>query len=105
LLKISEHVKIIYLGNEKKVFDIGDSGHAEFYVVHKGAVSIKAMQNASLETIDKCDEGDIFGLRPLFAKENYQISAVTDEESILYGIPIDKFKPIVESNINVGVYL
>ncbi|UOB17191.1 DUF294 nucleotidyltransferase-like domain-containing protein [Abyssalbus ytuae] len=105
LLKIAEHVKIIYLDKGKNIFNIGEEGHAEFYVVHKGAVEIKNMQHDTLETIDKCDEGDIFGLRPLFAKENYEINAITEEETILYGIPIDKFKPIVEKNIDIGVYL
>jgi CBS domain-containing protein len=37
--------------------------------------------------IDKCDEGDILGLRP-FTKDNYLMDAMAQEESLLYSIPI-----------------
>jgi CBS domain-containing protein len=38
--------------------------------------------------IDKCDEGDILGLRPFFAKDNYLMDAMAQEESLFYSIPI-----------------
>lgn len=52
-----------------------------------------------------CDEGDIFGLRPLLAQENYIMEAVAHEESILYAIPIAVFKPYALENRNVGNFL
>lgn len=52
-----------------------------------------------------CDEGDIFGLRPLIANENYKMEARTHEESILYAIPIAIFKPYALENRAVGNFL
>ncbi|MDT0688108.1 DUF294 nucleotidyltransferase-like domain-containing protein [Autumnicola psychrophila] len=106
LLTISKDVKVIYMEKGKPVFRKGENGHEHFYIVNKGAIDLqKINENGEAETIDKCDEGDIFGLRPLFAKENYLINADTDEESILYAIPISIFKPIAENNSRVGNFL
>src|SRR6056297_980243 len=105
LLTISKQVKVKYLEKGKMIFAEGDTGHKRFYVVNKGAISLERINNDKRETIDKCDEGDIFGLRPLFAKENYLINAVADEETVLYAIPIKKFKPLSEENKEVGNFL
>src|SRR5690606_3910053 len=71
LLEVASHVNVIYLDKNKLVFDEGDLGHQQFYVIHKGAVSLQKRRNGKFATIDNCDEGDIFGLRPLIARENY----------------------------------
>ncbi|SFS88135.1 CBS domain-containing protein [Zhouia amylolytica] len=105
LLEISRQVRIIYLEKDNVVYKQEDTGHDQFYVVHKGAVELKREEKEKVKTVDHCDEGDIFGLRPLFANENYAITAITEEESIVYGIPIDIFKPIATQNLNIGNYL
>ncbi|MCX2681520.1 DUF294 nucleotidyltransferase-like domain-containing protein [Galbibacter sp. EGI 63066] len=105
LLEIAGGVKVVYAQKGETIFKQDDTGHSQFYVVHKGAVSIQRKDDEVVATLDKCDEGDIFGLRPLFAHENYMMSAITDEESILYAIPIDTFKPIVKKNYRVGQFL
>src|SRR5690606_38965748 len=71
----------------------------------KGAIALEALLNDKKTPIDMCDEGDVFGLRPLIAKERYLMTAHAEEESILYAIPIEVFKPIVEKNIQVGTFL
>jgi CBS domain-containing protein len=41
--------------------------------------------------IDKCDEGDILGLRPFFAKDNYLMDAMAREEfALCYSIAVLK---------------
>ncbi|MDT0644888.1 DUF294 nucleotidyltransferase-like domain-containing protein [Zunongwangia sp. F363] len=106
LLNISKEVRVVYFEKNKSVFSKGEKGHEQFYIVNKGAVDLQRVkENGESETIDKCDEGDIFGLRPLFAKENYLINAETEEETILYAVPISVFKPIAEANIKVGNFL
>ncbi|UGU14979.1 DUF294 nucleotidyltransferase-like domain-containing protein [Sinomicrobium kalidii] len=105
LLEVSSHVQVLYFEKNKIIFDDNDEGHNQFYVVHKGAVALQKRKNGDFITIDNCDEGDIFGLRPLIARENYVIKAITREESILYGIPIDVFRPVVEKNLRVGNFL
>lgn len=100
---ISQEVSIIYKEKGGLVFSLDEEPHPNFYVVHKGAIELS---NPKLNSImDYCDEGDIFGLRPLIAKENYKLEAIAYEESILYAIPISVFKPIAESNQRVSNFL
>ena len=106
LLSVSQEVKVNYYPQGKAVFLKDDKAHDHFYIVQKGAVDLqKINEKKEPETIDKCDEGDVFGLRPLFAGENYQINAITDEESVIYAIPIENFKPFATSNSAVGNFL
>jgi len=103
---IAGEVKVMYFEQGETVFAKEENVHAYFYIVQKGAVDLQRLDdNQEPETIDKCDEGDIFGLRPLFAKENYQINAITDEESVIYAIPLNIFKPYAVSNPQVGDFL
>ena len=106
LLEISEESKVLYFDKGQYIFRKSEEVHDHFYIVHKGAIDLEKFDDhQETETIDKCDEGDVFGLRPLFAKENYQINAITSEESILYAIPINKFKPLAAANIDVSDFL
>lgn len=100
---ISEQISIIYKEKDSVVFAENEETHSCFYVVHKGAVALRtSLQN---DILDMCDEGDIFGLRPLIANENYKMEARTHEESILYAIPIAIFKPYALENRAVGNFL
>ncbi len=105
LLEIAGEVKVIYFEKGEKIFNKGEKGHEFFYVVNKGAVALFKEENQLFETVDECDEGDVLGLRPLFAQENYQLTAGTEEESILYAIPISIFKPVAENNPSVTNFL
>lgn len=100
---ISEQISIIYKEKDSVVFAENEETHDSFYVVHKGAVALRnSLQN---DILDMCDEGDIFGLRPLIANENYQMEARAYEESILYAIPLTVFRPYALENKAVGNFL
>lgn len=105
LKNISEQVKVLYCEKGKVVFSQGDYRHDQFYIVKDGAVGLFKKDEETENLIDICDEGDIFGLRPLITKENYFMSARAHEESIVYGISIDIFTPIAEDNRKVSNYL
>ncbi len=103
LEKISEQISIIYKEKDSVVFAENEETHDSFYVVHKGAVALRTkLQN---DILDMCDEGDIFGLRPLIANENYQMEARAYEETILYAIPLTIFRPYALENRAVGNFL
>jgi CBS domain-containing protein len=103
---ISQQVVIKYLEKDGILFEKNDKAHKYFYIVHKGAITLHLLQDKIARTIDNCDEGDIFGLRPLIAREDfYQIGAKAAEESILYSIPIEAFKPIILENREAGIFL
>jgi CBS domain-containing protein len=100
---LSEQISIVYKEKDTVVFAENEETHNCFYVVHKGAVTLRNSQENDI--LDRCDEGDIFGLRPLIANENYQMEARTYEESILYAVPISIFKPYALENRAIGNFL
>ncbi len=105
LMAIAGQVKVLYLEKNKPVFKAHEANHGMFYVVKDGGVRVFKVENNEPQIVDICDEGDLFGLRPLITKEDYQLSASANEESILYGIPIDLFLPIALENKKVSNFL
>ncbi len=105
LYTISTTVKVHYLEKNKILFQINDKTHDCFYVVHSGEIGLNITSDKDEVLIDKCDAGDILGLRPFFAKDNYLMTAKAQEESILYAIPIEIFKPYVSKNQEVLNFL
>jgi len=105
LLKILVNSKVIYLEKNQILFKGGDQTHSDFYVVKEGAIGLSITSDMEETLIDKCDEGDILGLRPFFAKNNYLMTAKAREESIVYGIPIAVFEPYATSDKNVLSFL
>jgi len=103
LIGLTQGVTVKYLEKEQLIFNQGDSTHSVFYVVYKGAVAIE--QKDPTELIDLCDEGDLFGLRPLVLGPVYQLQARAYEESIVYAIPIELFMPMVHNNPPVADFI
>ncbi len=93
--KLSCEVEVVYLPKQKILFNQGDSTHPHFYVVNQGLVDLKLnLQNTS-KLIDVCDEGDVMGLRPLFADRTYAMQAIAKTDVMLYAIPFEEFKPFL----------
>lgn len=105
LLKISNQVKVLNFEKNQTIFQINDALQDSFYIIASGVVNLSIISDAEETLLNKCYIGDIFGLRPFFAKNNYQMTAKAREESILYAIPIDSFKPFVLHNEKVLEYL
>jgi CBS domain-containing protein len=105
LIKIANTIRVINLEKHKTLFQINDVLHDSFYVVASGVIHLTVISDAEETLLNKCYAGDIFGLRPFFAKNNYQMTAKAREESIVYAIPIATFKPFVAQNSSVLDFL
>lgn len=105
LVVISSESKVLHIDKNEVLFKVGDQTHSYFYVVKEGAIGLSVVSDAEEALIDKCDEGDILGLRPFFAKDNYLMTARAREESLLYAIPIEVFRPYVSQNQEVLNFL
>ena len=105
LLSISNTVRVINLESDKILFQIDDVLHDSFYVVASGTINLSVFSDAEETLLNRCNPGDIFGLRPFFAKNNYKMTAKAREECIIYAIPIVTFKPFVAKNIDVLNFL
>ncbi|WP_372755306.1 DUF294 nucleotidyltransferase-like domain-containing protein [Mariniflexile sp.] len=106
LLEISTQVSIIYLEKGDTLFKKGDAFNEHFYMVRNGAItSFHTDSNNVQEIVNISDAGDIFGVRPLIAKENYKLTATANEESIVYAIPISTFQAVTQGNASIYKFL
>lgn len=105
LMEIAKSIRVVNLEKNKTLFQIDDLLHDCFYVVASGTINLSVIADAEETLLNKCQVGDIFGLRPFFAKNNYMMTAKAREESILYAIPIVAFKPFVAQNSEVLNFL
>lgn len=105
LKSIASQVRVHYIPKRNFLFKEGDAAHTEFYVVQQGAVGLRSSQIHAADWIDICDEGDILGLRPLFADQTYAMEALAREESVLYAIPFEAFKSLLQHNTSIMNFL
>ena len=105
LSEIATSIRVVNLEKHKILFQINDVLHDSFYVVASGVINLSVIADAEETLLNKCNEGDIFGLRPFFAKNNYMMTAKAREESIVYAIPIATFRPFVANNSDVLNFL
>jgi CBS domain-containing protein len=105
LIAIAANIRVVSLEKHKTLFQINDTLHDSFYVVASGVVNLFVISDAEETLLNKCLPGDIFGLRPFFAKNNYMMTAKAREESIIYAIPINAFRPYVAKNSEVLNFL
>ena len=105
LKSISTKIRVIHLEKNQTLFQINETLHDVFYVMNSGVIHLSVISDAEETLLNKCYSGDVFGLRPFFAKNNYQMTAKSNEEAILYAIPIESFKPFVVKNTDVLNFL
>jgi CBS domain-containing protein len=105
LITIASGIRVVSLEKHKTLFQITDTLHDSFYVVASGVINLSVISDAEETLLNKCLPGDIFGLRPFFAKNNYMMTAKAREESIVYAIPINVFRPFVARNSEVLNFL
>lgn len=105
LKEIASFIKVLHLEKNEKLFQVNDTLHDSFYVVNTGVIHLTIVADAEETLLNKCYPGDVFGLRPFFAKNNYQMTAKANEEAIVFAIPIDRIKPFVSQNSEVLSFL
>ncbi len=105
LTEIATAIRVINLEKNKTLFQTNDLLHDSFYVVASGMVNLFVIVDAEENVLNRSLPGDIFGLRPFFAKNNYMMTAKSREESVVYAIPIAIFRPYVAKNSEVLNFL
>ena len=105
LTKIATSIRVVNHQKNKVLFQVNDILHDSFYVVASGVINLSVIADAEEILLNKCNPGDILGLRPFFAKNNYMMTAKAREESIVYAIPIVVFRPFVANNSEVLNFL
>lgn len=105
LVPVAATLQIRTLEKNQILFKVDDPLHPFFYIVASGAINLSVVADAEETLLNRCETGEILGLRPFFAKNNYMMTAKAREESIVYGIPIDTFRPLLLTNSKVLDFL
>ncbi len=105
LQAIALQTKVINLEKNKTLFKINDALHSNFYMVAQGVINLTIVVDAEEKMLNKCVPGDVFGLRPFFARNNYMMTAKAREESLVFAIPIETFRPYVSAYPDVLNFL
>ncbi len=105
LMQVSERVLVQYRQPKEAIFKQGDAPGTHIYVVREGAVQLFRETDGESTLVEHCDEGDVFGIRPLLAEDNYALTAKVAEESLIYAINVEGFKEILASHPKVAYYL
>lgn len=105
LIEVAASIRVINLEKNKTLFQVNDSLHEYFYVVGSGSINLSIVSDAEETLLNKCIAGDVLGLRPFFAKNNYMMTAKAREDSIVLAIPINTFKPFIANNSKVLDFL
>ncbi|MBO8092242.1 MAG: CBS domain-containing protein [Prosthecochloris sp.] len=98
LQEIADSVSVTYHEEGETIFRKGDSLRSCAFMVMKGAVRLFEEIDGQEVLVDLCDEGDIFGVRAIFARQDYVLTAQVAEETLLYEIPVEKITTLLQKS-------
>ncbi len=100
----STKIKVQYYQEGEIIFEKGDDPKPFAFIVIKGSVNLTETIEQEEVLIDVCDEGDIFGVRHILAHDNYYVTAKVAEESLIYAVPVQEFKNLIENDSKVALF-
>lgn len=105
LFLLAERVEVRYTPAGTIVFQAGEQPGHFFYVIREGAVDLLAGKDETETLVERCAEGELFGIRPLIAEDNYTLTARAAEETLLYAVNIDGMRERIIGYPKVSFYL
>ncbi|MCW8815305.1 MAG: Crp/Fnr family transcriptional regulator, partial [Chlorobium sp.] len=104
LQDLAQSVSLSYHEEGEVIFAKGDSLKQHAFMVMKGAVRLFDTIDGKEVLVDLCDEGDVFGVRAVFAHHDYVLTAQVAEESLLFELPVDKIRHLLETDARVSLF-
>lgn len=104
LAKLARNSDIRFIPGGAFVYYRDNHADGEFYVVQKGAVEKLFPLDRENRVVDLAETGDIFGVSSLISKGPYTTTTRALEDTMLYTIPWDIFRPMMERNTQVALF-
>ncbi len=120
LRELAGRVSVRYVDEGERVFREGEPTGPAFFVVKKGMVELRRRAGAeavegdpipeTIEThedgvlVDRSDEGEVFGIRPLLAGSDYSATAIAVEDCLLHEVPWEPFRRIMDEQPAVAAW-
>ncbi|MEL6140677.1 MAG: DUF294 nucleotidyltransferase-like domain-containing protein [Bacteroidota bacterium] len=106
LLRVCNRVEVQYQPINSLVFERNTQPPQRFYVVREGAVDLIRVNEQGEEVlVERSGEGEVFGIRPLLAEDNYQLRARAAEETLLYAINAEGIRQELANYPRITAYL
>ena len=106
LLRVAGRVEVRYQPPGTVVFRPGEPPRDRFFVVKEGVIELYSEDQQGNELlVERCGEGEVFGIRPLLAEDNYVFLARAVEESLLYAVNSEGFRELISNYPRVLEYL
>lgn len=107
LARICTRVEVEYHPPNAIIFKENTQPRNRFYVIREGAVDLLDTNESATEStlVERCGEGEVFGIRPLLAEDKYWLRATAAEETLLYAINSDGIREQLENHPRVTAYL
>jgi CBS domain-containing protein len=104
LTQVAKEVDLVYFEKEEFLFQKGEPAKNYFFVVKEGAIKLTDLIDGQEQTIELCDEGDVFGVLALMGKRPYILSAKANENSLVIAVPVGIFDKVLQENNQVSLY-
>lgn len=101
---VAQEVELMYFPQGEYLFFQGEPAKNYFFIVREGFINLTETRDGTAHLMEFCDEGDVFGVLALLGKRPYVLNAFAAEDSLLYAIPVEIFKKILEGNTQVSLY-
>ncbi len=98
VLAMARQAVVQYLAPGEILFQKGDPAGDRIYVLREGAVSLYQDASPAPILVDRCDEGDLFGISSLLGHKYYSLTAQASEDSLVYALEKDFLKQLATQN-------
>lgn len=88
----------------EKIFEEDTEPQGNIFILNKGKVEVYQLQDGKSVLIDVCDAGDTFGVRSVMTNAAYAASAVAIEDTLLYKIPANVFRDLLEKHAKISLF-
>ncbi|SEJ07532.1 CBS domain-containing protein [Cyclobacterium xiamenense] len=102
--QVAREVDLLYFETDELLFQKGEPAKSYFFVVKEGAIKLTEQVAEKEETVEFCDEGDVFGVLALLGKRPYILNARANEPSLVIAVPVGIFETILKENSQVSFY-
>lgn len=86
------------------LFKEGQDRLQRFFVVRRGSIELTRSIDGQVSIVGRCEEGDIFGIRAHMVGAAYSASARALEDSLVYGIPFDDFRKLMDRRPEIALH-
>ena len=104
LIGLGRVATIRYLAAGETLFAEGNDRLPRFFVVRRGSVELTRKVDGAARIVERCEEGDVFGIRAHMVDAPYSATARALEDTLVYGIPFDAFRRLMDQQPELALH-